>query len=116
MSTLKKLVIAAVILLAGIDFVNAQNTNKAYDDNMKLVDSVWTGSAWQKIYAIYSGDLNQDGFVDIFDIPEFTTVAASAFPYGYLVSDINGDGFVDIFDIPVLATNIEGQVYVHRPY
>jgi hypothetical protein len=116
MKTLKNTILVMITLMGGFNLADAQTGNKAYEDNMKLVDSVLVGGSYQHIYAIYSGDINQDGFVDIFDIPEFTTVAESEFPYGYLPSDLNGDGFVDIFDIPALATNIENQVYVHRPF
>ena len=38
------------------DFTTAQN--KAYGNNLKLVNGKW---------CIYSGDVNQDGFIDIND-------------------------------------------------
>jgi hypothetical protein len=68
-------------------------------------------------WAIYCCDDNQDGFVDIFDIPSLTTDIGSPSPFGYLVTDLNGDGFVDIFDIPGLTTNIEyfNGVYSQHP-
>jgi hypothetical protein len=64
---------------------------------------------------IYSGDLNQDGAVDIFDI-QVAENAASNFEFGYNVSDCNGDGSSDIFDMQIVENNATLFVFYSRPY
>lgn len=56
-------------------------------------------------YELYSGDINQDGMMDVFDylIQDPDIIAGNS---GYLTSDLNGDGAVDIFDYLVLDPNI----------
>jgi hypothetical protein len=56
------------------------------------------------VYGMYSGDINQDGFVDgndFIDVDNDNAVFAS----GYLVTDVNGDGFVDGNDFIVIDNN-----------
>jgi len=68
-----------------------------YRDNFPLA-APWTQP---------SGDLNQDGAVDIFDI----VLCAAAFgcswsTLGYMpISDANSDGTVDVFDLVIVAAN-----------
>jgi hypothetical protein len=99
------------ILIAGIMVciaagAQAQATNNAYGDNQAQVEP--------GVFAIYSGDLNQDGFIDVFDFPIFDADNA-AFASGYVVSDLNGDGFVDVFDYPVYDANNAAFVSLVRP-
>lgn len=62
------------------------------------------------VWAFYTGDLNQDGFVDGFDFPEFD-MDAQANVFGvYAASDFNGDGYVDPFDFPVFDINSYANV------
>jgi hypothetical protein len=65
------------------------------------VVEVEPGSGW---YGMYSGDINQDEFVDPFDYPTFELDNFS-FAGGYLATDLNGDGFIDPFDYPVFELN-----------
>jgi hypothetical protein len=69
------------------------------------------------VWAMYVGDINQDGFVDAFDTPELAAEIPSAFPFGYQPGDLNGDGSIDSFDVPLLAGNIVyfGGVYSQHP-
>jgi hypothetical protein len=55
-------------------------------------------------YAIYAGDVNQDGAIDSGD---FTPVDndASNYASGYLVTDINGDGAIDSGDFTSIDNN-----------
>jgi hypothetical protein len=66
-------------------------------------------------WAIYSGDLNQDNFIDIFD--NTTLTDGFVLEFGYGAPDINGDGFFDIFDITGLTTNqsLFGGIYSQHP-
>ncbi len=69
------------------------------------------------VWAIYSGDIHKDEFIDILDIPVLTSQVEGIFPYGYQSGDLNGDGFIDILDIPLLTVNIEywGGIYSQHP-
>ncbi|MFZ1321863.1 MAG: hypothetical protein WAT71_09935 [Ignavibacteria bacterium] len=64
------------------------NANKAFGNNMILKGSKWT---------FYSGDVNQDGVIDIGDN---TMIENDAFNFasGYIATDINGDGITDLDD------------------
>ncbi|MFM2135571.1 MAG: hypothetical protein RL021_971, partial [Bacteroidota bacterium] len=55
-------------------------------------------------YALFTGDINQDGFVDAYDYTLYEDQSIS-FSTGYLGSDLNGDGFVDAFDFPLFESN-----------
>ena len=95
-------------------FAGAQ-TNKAYDDNMKLIDSVFVGPGYQYIYAIYSGDIDQDGQMDISDF-NIMEIDVTAFATGYIPSDINGDLRADVSDFNLLEANVTNFVKVHYPH
>jgi hypothetical protein len=66
------------------------------------------------IYAIYSGDMNQDGTINEADLPIFTTANTTA-AHGYIVSDLNGDGSVDLLDYPIYKNNAASSVNEVRP-
>jgi len=82
-------------------------TNAAYGDNQVQVE---TG-----VWAIYSGDIDQDGFIDILDYLLLDTEIQSG-ESGYRPTDLNGDGFVDVFDYLILDLNIQKGVSVNRPF
>ena len=86
------------------DFTTA--ANKAYGDNMIQLES--------GVYGFYSGDLNQDEAVDIFDFPLLLNDNDN-FSSGYLSTDLNGDGAVDIFDFPLLLNNNDNFIYLSHP-
>ena len=86
------------------DFTTA--ANKAYGDNMIQLES--------GVYGFYSGDLNQDEAVDIFDFPLLFNDNDN-FSSGYLSTDLNGDGAVDIFDFPLLLNNNDNFIYSSHP-
>ncbi len=89
------------------DFTTA--LSKAFGQNMKLLE---TG-----VYGFYSGDLNHDGYVDIFDYPLYDTANQSGGAYDgtYVATDINGDGYVDIFDFPIYDSNNQQNVQAVTP-
>lgn len=87
------------------DFTTAYS--QTFADNSKQMDS--------NVFAFFSGDINQDEFVDIFDYPALD-LDNSNFVFGeYAVSDLNGDGFVDIFDYPLLDANNANFVFANHP-
>jgi pectate disaccharide-lyase len=88
------------------DFTTSQD--KAYGSNLIQVGSKW---------CIYSGDVNQDGFVTGDDF-EGVDNDATDFTY-HLVNDLNGDGFVTGDDFTCIDNNganfIQGQVPAGAP-
>lgn len=91
---MKKAILTFMLIVASIA-VQAQNN--AYGDNQKEVEpGVW---------AIYSGDINQDGVIDIFDQVVLDN-DLSNFAFGYVLTDLNGDSSVDIFDQVILDNNL----------
>jgi hypothetical protein len=65
-------------------------------------------------YAIYCGDINQDGAVDFNDYPNLD-IKSSNGDLGYLTEDLNGDASVDFNDYPLLDINSSNGVISLRP-
>jgi len=65
-------------------------------------------------YCDYSGDVNQDGFVNLADVLLIFN-ASSVFSSGYVVSDVNGDGIADLTDITIAYNNSTNFVQKVRP-
>jgi len=65
-------------------------------------------------YAIYSGDVFQDGIIDGSD-GNLVDNAASIFETGYIVSDIDGDRVVDGSDASIVDNNAANFVSVALP-
>ncbi|MBK8554169.1 MAG: hypothetical protein IPL53_25230 [Ignavibacteria bacterium] len=55
-------------------------------------------------YCDYSGDVNQNGDINLTDIVE-TYNASSNFLSGYVVTDVDGNNFVDLSDITIVYNN-----------
>ncbi len=66
-------------------------------------------------YAMYCGDVNQDGTIDIFDQQSLEN-AIMLFEFGYLINDCNADGVEDIFDMQVIENNTNLFLFYARPY
>lgn len=88
------------------NFTNA--VTQAFGSNMKQVD------ASPVRYAVFSGDVNQDGFADLTDVL-LVYNDASAFVTGYVESDVNGDNITDLTDLIITYNNSAGFVSVVRP-
>lgn len=69
---------------------------KAYGGNMLMMIDGY--------YVIYSGDVNQDGYVDTGDSSPIDN-DQFYFISGYVVTDVNGDGFVDTADGTIVDNN-----------
>lgn len=65
-------------------------------------------------YCIYSGDVNQDGVVDITDISLIDN-DLSIFSQGYEITDLDGDDFVDASDLAIVDNNSFNFVVKIRP-
>ncbi len=85
------------------DFTSAGS--QAYGNNQVLIGSK---------YCIYSGDVFQDGSVELTDLL-LTYNSASEFLSGYVVYDVNGDYLVDLNDILTVYNNSSSFVSVVRP-
>lgn len=81
---------------------------KAYGDNMIQVD------ASPVAFAIYSGDVNQDGTIDASDVSDTDNDAFSSLS-GYVRTDVTGDAFVDAADVSLVDNNALNSVSVIRP-
>lgn len=77
--------------------------SKAYGGNMILMAG--PGS----YYAVYGGDVTQDGSVDTGDMTPVDN-DASAFVSGYFATDANGDGTVDTGDMTIVDNNASAFV------
>lgn len=92
---MKKLIlICSIVLLSSAAF--SQSTNNAYADNQAEVEP--------GVFAIYSGDINQDSYIDPFDYSILQSDVLS-FAFGYVDSDLNGDGYVDPYDYAIYQKN-----------
>lgn len=84
--------------------------NKAFGNNQfEIEPGVW---------AFYTGDLNQDEYIDGNDFPRYDFESASGGLYdgSYTITDMNGDGFVDGNDFPVFDNNSFNGVSSMHPY
>lgn len=63
---------------------------------------------------VFSGDVNQDGFVDTADMTPVDN-DASNFVTGYLLSDINCDGVIDTADLSIIDNNTSGFISSSTP-
>ncbi len=88
------------------DFTTA--ATKSYGSNMIRVDTSPTE------YAIYGGDLNNDGAVDATDISLVDNDSFNSLS-GYVQSDVNGDDYVDGTDISLIDNNASNSISLIRP-
>lgn len=88
------------------DFSNL--ITSAYGNNMQQVDSS------PLRFAIYSGDVNQDGFIDLKDVVIIYN-SSNAFANGYVVTDVNGDLITDLADVIIAYNNAISFVSAKSP-
>lgn len=84
------------------------SSSQAFGNNIYLVD---TSSIR---FAIYSGDVNQDGFVDLTDIT-LVYNDANNFVTGYVSTDVNGDYNTDLYDVLITYKNSSHFVKIIKP-
>ena len=91
------------------DFSTSLNDvyNDGFNDPMKSV----SGGK----YALYAGDVNQDGSIDVFD-SQITENGTTGLFFGYDSSDSNGDGLIDLFDLQLIENNGTLLIFTSRPY
>lgn len=81
---------------------------QAYGSNLIQVD------ATPVLFAVFGGDVNQDGTVDATDVSAVDNAAAN-FLSGYVASDLTGDNFVDGTDFAIADNNAANFVSLIRP-
>jgi hypothetical protein len=82
--------------------------SQAYGSNQQDVSGTNT------LYALYSGDINLDGNIDLYDLI-LVNDDIENFIYGYYATDITGDGNVDLYDLLILENNITNFIYAIQP-
>lgn len=82
------------------------STAQAYGNNLKLKGSK---------YCIYSGDVNQDGFINLSDVIPINNDASNFVSGNYLVADLTGDNIVDLTDVSLCYNNASNFIAVIRP-
>ena len=97
---------AAVNENATYDFT--ASASQAFGSNMAQVD------ASPVRFALYSGDVNQDGAIDATDVSAVDNDAAN-YSAGYISADLTGDGYVDGTDFAIADNNAANFVSVTRP-
>lgn len=81
------------------------SSSQAYGNNLKYKSFR---------YCIYSGDVNQDGTIDISDLIRVYN-ETNIFPSGYLAEDVDGDGYVDLSDLTIVYNNSRNFISIIRP-
>jgi hypothetical protein len=80
--------------------------SQAFGNNQKAVAG--------GLFAIYGGDVSQDGVVDGTDMAAVDN-ASTLVTYGYVATDANGDGVVDGTDMAMIDNNSTGLVSASKP-
>ncbi|MBK8552582.1 MAG: proprotein convertase P-domain-containing protein [Ignavibacteria bacterium] len=88
------------------DFTVSQDA--AFGSNQVQVEIV------PEIYAIYSGDIDQNGLIDLNDVI-LAFNDASDFVAGYDASDVNGDNLADLTDVIITNNNSVNFIIRMRP-
>jgi hypothetical protein len=89
------------------DFTDAQS--KAYGNNQVKV------STSPERWAIYSGDVNQDGYVDPLDLALIDNDSYNYVSGNALATDLNGDRYTDPLDLAIADNNSFNYVGIQRP-
>ncbi|MBK8552535.1 MAG: FG-GAP repeat protein [Ignavibacteria bacterium] len=66
------------------------------------------------VFAFYSGDVNQNGTIDLTDVLQIYN-GSNSFLKGYVVSDLTGNNLVDLTDVLLAYNNSVGFVSIIRP-
>ncbi|MEO8664045.1 MAG: hypothetical protein ABI462_01000 [Ignavibacteria bacterium] len=83
-------------------------SSKAYGSNLIKVDNS------PPAFAVISGDINQDGSVNLSDVIR-TFNDAATFVSGYVVTDVNGDNITNLNDVIIVYNNSTAFAHVIKP-
>ncbi len=98
---------AAVMVTANGSFNFSTSASQAFGDNQIEVAP--------GVYAIYSGDVNQDGFIGGDDVGVVDNDNLVGLFLDYYVTDLNGDGFVGGDDVGLVDNNNLAGVFAITP-
>ena len=98
-----------VTFIATTDYDFSTSLSQAYDDG--VVAPMQT--VGENVYALYAGDINQDGGIDGQDMNVIDNEIGF---YGYNLSDANGDGGTDGQDMNFVDNNSQLGLFYARPY
>lgn len=93
-------------LIQNYDFTSA--ASQAFGNNMKQI------TASPVTFAVYNGDVNQNGSIDLTDVTLIYNDAVN-FATGYIATDVNGDNSSDLTDIMITYNNSNNFVSVVKP-
>ncbi|MBK8363130.1 MAG: hypothetical protein IPL24_05425 [Bacteroidetes bacterium] len=108
----------SILTWSSVDIALATATPASYDFSSSLANvfSGWMADDFSEgIYSIFTGDINQDEFVDAADFPQYDNDNAAGACCDYYVTDLNGDGFVDAADFPSYDNNNSAGVFSIHP-
>jgi len=99
----------------GISFIDtlisynfSSSVNQAFGNNMIQVDNS------PLRFAIFSGDINEDGIIDATDLSLIDNDAFNSVS-GYVKTDLNGDNFVDASDLLIADNNAANVIISITP-
>ena len=96
-----------IAITANTDFDFTTSSSQAYGAaSMKQVEA--------GVWALYSGDHNQDGAITPSDLGSVAT-EASLFSFGYIKTDLTGDGAIDGFDLGLADNNSHALLVSSHP-
>ena len=79
---------------------------QSYGNNMKLKGGK---------YCLYSGDVNQDGYITLFDVIPIYNDASNFVSGRFLATDLTGDSIVDLTDVTLCYNNSANFIRVRKP-
>lgn len=95
-------------LINGLNYDFTTAASQAFGNNLKQTNTSPVR------FAIFSGDINQDGTIDASDISDVNNDASNSLS-GYVNTDLNGDDFVDGSDLSIVDNNAFTGVSVITP-
>jgi len=98
---------SAIAITGNTSFDFTTSSSQAYGAaSMKQVEA--------GVWALYSGDHNQDGAITPSDLGSVAT-EASLFSFGYINTDLTGDGAIDGFDLGLADNNSHAVLVSSHP-
>lgn len=84
----------------------ASSSANSYGNNVVQKESVW---------CFFSGDVNQDGYIDLTDVLQIQNDAGIFLAGTYVLTDLNGDFATDLTDLLITYNNSADFVSVIKP-
>ena len=97
---------APVLISTNTTYIFSSSQAQAFGNNMVDVGTAFGGTPE---WALFCGDINQDGTIDAIDFLELDPAIQNG-NGGYDIGDLNGDGVVDAIDFLQLDPNIQGGI------